>query len=349
MPKFADPLHSGQVQHDENADQESAGRFIWTDDFGPDPKFFGRNSILMISKAVLPVAGEGTRLFPVTKEQPKTMLPVFDRGTNGELCVKPLLQMIYEQLFDSGVREFLFVVGRDRLIIQNHFTPDFSSVDDLASKGKAGAAENLRSFYQIVDASEITWVDQRSPNGFGDAVLQAERFVGDDDFIVHAGDTFIRTEGDWHLRRFIERGEHSEITMMVRPVMNPERFGVIRSRLSNGEHVVLEAIEKPRKYISNLAIMPIYSFTPSIFAALRSTGIGFGGEIQLTDGIQRSIQKGQKVRALELPIDSVWVDVGTPESYWEAQELTHNLFSKENRLMEAVVNARMIQTQQRVV
>lgn len=274
------------------------------------------------------------------------MLPVFDRGTNGELCVKPVLQMIYEQLFASGVREFFFVVGRDKQVIQNHFSPDSSLVRDLIRKGKVNTAENLNSLYKMVESSEITWIDQPSPKGFGDAVLQAERFVGGDDFIVHAGDTYIMTEGNWHITRSLERLEDSEITMIVRPVKDPERFGVIRSRRSNGGHVVLEAIEKPRKFVSNLAIMPVYSFSSSIFAHLKSTSFGFGGEIQLTDGIQRSILNGRKVWALELPIDSVWIDVGTPESYWEAQELTHNLYSKQNEFSESFVNGSMIQIQQ---
>lgn len=300
----------------------------------------------MITKAIVPIAGEGTRLFPATKEQPKTMLPVFDRGTNGELCVKPILQMIYEQLFESGVRQFFFVVGRDKRIIQNHFTPDLSSVEDLSRKGKFKTAENLLSFYKMVNASEITWVDQPRPNGFGGAVLQAERFVGGDDFIVHAGDTYIVTERNWHLARSLQREEDCDITMLVRPVENPERFGVIRSRHSKGRHVVLEAIEKPRTPVSNLAIMPVYSFTSSIFSALKNAGHGFGGEMQLTDGIQSSILKGQKVTAHELPINSVWVDVGTPESYWEAQELTHNLFSKQSGLMEEMVESGIIQIQQ---
>jgi len=300
----------------------------------------------LTKKAIVPIAGEGTRLFPVTKEQPKTMLPVFDRGTNGELCVKPVLQMIYEQLFASGVREFFFVVGRDKRIIQNHFSADSTLVRDLIRKGKVNTADNLESFYKMMDASEITWVDQPSPKGFGDAVLQAERFVGGDDFIVHAGDTYIRTEGNWHLTRSLERREDSEITMIVRPVKDPERFGVIRSRKSIGGHIVLEAIEKPRKFVSNLAIMPVYSFSASIFEDLKSTSFGFGGEVQLTDGIQRSILNGRKVRALELPIDSVWIDVGTPESYWEAQELTHNLFTSKNEFTESVVNGRMFQIPQ---
>ncbi len=302
----------------------------------------------MITKAVLPVAGLGTRLLPVTKEQPKAMLPVFSRGVNGELCVKPLLQMIFEQLFIAGIREFCFIVGRDKQVIQNHFAGDSPFVRHLKERRKIDSADNLRALYKMISKSELHWIDQLNPSGFGDAVLKAESFVDNDDFLVHAGDTCIMTAHDWHLTKCLEREEGEDVTKVVKQVKDPERFGVIRSRMFGDKQSVLEAIEKPKKFVSNLAIMPMYSFGPSIFEALRSIGAGVGGEIQLTDGIQNLIQHGEQVNAVELPRSSVWVDVGTPESYWQAQELTHNLFTGRFNLLEPVTNDSMVELERAV-
>ncbi len=284
----------------------------------------------MITKAVIPAAGMGTRLLPATKEQPKEMLPVFSRGSDGGLCVKPLLQLVFEQLFSVGIRDFCFIVGRGKRAIEDHFTPDISYVERLRGTGRKEKADELSSFYDMIEVSTLYWINQPKPRGFGDAVLKAESFAGDDDFLVLAGDTLIVSDENWHLRRCIQRKVKGgdDATLVVRRVEDPKRFGVIRSRKSGrNEYIVLEAIEKPKKFVSNLALMPVYSFDSSIFGALKKVKAGVGDEIQLTDGIQNLVKSGKQVRAIELSKDAVWVDVGTPESYWEAQQLTHKLFA----------------------
>ena len=284
----------------------------------------------VITKAVIPAAGMGTRLLPATKEQPKEMLPVFSRGADGGLCVKPLLQLVFEQLFSVGIREFCFIVGRGKRAIEDHFTPDISYVERLRGTGRKEKADELSSFYDMIEVSTLYWINQPKPRGFGDAVLKAESFASDDDFLVLAGDTLIVSDENWHLRRCIQRKVKGgdDATLVVRKVEDPKRFGVIRSRKSGkNEYIVLEAIEKPKKFVSNLALMPVYSFDASIFSALKKVKAGAGDEIQLTDGIQSLVRSGKQVRAIELSKDAVWVDVGTPESYWEAQQLTHKLFA----------------------
>ena len=101
----------------------------------------------MISKVVIPSAGLGTRLFPATKEQPKEMLPIFSKDKNGSVVVKPLLQVVFEQLYDSGLREFCYVVGREKRSIEDHFTPDASCISMLEGLGKNGQATDLADFY----------------------------------------------------------------------------------------------------------------------------------------------------------------------------------------------------------
>jgi UTP--glucose-1-phosphate uridylyltransferase len=289
--------------------------------------------INMITKAVIPAAGVGERLLPATKEQPKELLPVFARGVNGDLCLKPLIQSIFEQLFTVGIREFCFIVGRSKRAIEDHFTPDYSYLERLYSSKKEAKAKELNSFYALIEKSKISWINQNLPSGFGHAVLQAETFVGDNDFLIHAGDTLIMSEGDWHLKRCMQRKikADDDATLVVRRVQDPRRFGVVRAKkIGKNEYSVLEAIEKPIEFISDLALMPVYSFERSIFSALKKVKPGVGGEIQLTDGIQHLIKGGKKVRAIEITKSIVWIDVGTPESYWTAQELTHRLYSKDS-------------------
>src|SRR3990170_6133790 len=131
----------------------------------------------MIRKVVIPAAGLGTRLFPATKEQPKEMLPIFSTTTNGDPSVKPLLQMVFEQLYDSGLREFCYVVGREKRSIEDHFTPDSNSISMLEGMGKNGQAADLEEFYEKLKTSTIMWVNQPEPKGFGSAVLMAQPFV----------------------------------------------------------------------------------------------------------------------------------------------------------------------------
>src|SRR5437899_12183644 len=158
----------------------------------------------LLKKVVIPAAGLGTRLLSVTKEQPKEMLPVFARAKNGDLCLKPIVQLVFEQLHQVGFREFCFVVGRGKRAIEDHFTPDFPYVSMLESKGLDGPAEDLENFYKMIDSSTVSWVNQPEPRGFGDVVLKAKSFVGDDKFMVHAGDSnFLARDAD-HQRRVMD-------------------------------------------------------------------------------------------------------------------------------------------------
>src|SRR5881296_1686519 len=102
----------------------------------------------------------GTRLLSATKEQPKEMLPIFARGMRGDLCLKHIVQLIFEQLYSVGFREFCFIVGRGKRAIEDHFTPDRAFVSMLDSKGKDGPAVDLESFYKMIEGSTVSWVNQ---------------------------------------------------------------------------------------------------------------------------------------------------------------------------------------------
>jgi len=275
---------------------------------------------------VVPAAGLGTRLFPATKEQPKEMLPIFSRSVNGDVCVKPLLQLVFEQLYDAGFREFCFVVGRGKRSIEDHFTPDFNSVVMLKNAGKGGKASDLDSFYVKLKTSTIIWVNQPEPKGFGDAVLMALPFVQNEHCLVHAGDTYIISKDSGHLRLLIEVYERfkADAAFIVQEIEDPRQYGVIEvEEMEEGVYKVKGAVEKPEKPSTNLAIMPIYVFRPVIFDALKKTLPGKGGEIQLTDAIQRLIDWGMNVCAVRLNPDELRLDIGSPETYWEALSLSY--------------------------
>ena len=280
-------------------------------------------------KAVIPVAGLGTRLLTATKVQPKEMLPVF-ATEGGELCIKPLVQLVFEQLFDFGIREFCFVVGRGKRAIEDHFTPDGDYLKRLTAKQKATAtakpmmASALERFYRRVDEASIMWVNQPVPLGFGHAVLQAKVFAGEDPFLVHAGDAYVYCNNFGHLRRLLSSFEDgAECSLALRRVPDPRQYGVATGRSSRGLVAIDEIVEKPKAPKSNLAVTPVYLFRHSIFDAIEEAGPGIGGELQLTDGIQTLLKEGKKVVGVELRADESWIDIGTPATYWEALRISY--------------------------
>ena len=275
-------------------------------------------------KAVIPVAGLGTRLLTATKVQPKEMLPIFARE-GGQLCLKPLVQLVFEQLFDFGVREFCFVVGRGKRAIEDHFSPDEEYVRRLAKRDKTASpapkstiASVLEKFYRRVDRASIMWVNQPVPLGFGHAVLQARIFAGREPILVHAGDAYVYTKDFGHLRRLFSSFENAECSLALRKVPDPRHYGVATGKSSRGVVTIDEIVEKPKVPKSHLAVAPVYMFRDSIFRAIISAGAGLGGEMQLTDGIQRLIERGKRVCGVELRPDETWIDIGTPETYWNA-------------------------------
>ncbi|MFQ6115854.1 MAG: sugar phosphate nucleotidyltransferase, partial [bacterium] len=183
----------------------------------------------MIKKAVIPAAGSGTRLLPATKEMPKGMLPIFTLGQNGEVCLIPTLQAVFEQLYDTGFREFCFIVGRGKRTIEDHFTPDWGFVEDLNGKNKAKLACRLEGFYEKVNSSTIVFVNQPRPKGFGDAVLRARAFTDNEDFLVHASDDLILSEHDDYLKKLIAVFEEytADAVLLVERVEDLKGYGVI--------------------------------------------------------------------------------------------------------------------------
>lgn len=283
----------------------------------------------MIRKVVIPAAGLGTRLFPATKEQPKEMLPIFSTTANGDMSVKPVVQMVFEQLYDAGLREFCYVVGRGKRGIEDHFTPDVNCIRNLESMGKNGQAADLENFYEKLATSTIMWVNQPEPKGFGNAVLMAQPFVQKERCLVHAGDSFIISKDMDYIKKLLGAYEQfkADAAFIVLEIENPRQYGIVEGdEVDAGIFKVKAAVEKPEKPRTNLAIMAMYVFHPVIFKALEATKPGRNGEIQLTDAIQKLIDWGLSVYAVKLDKSYAHLDVGSPERYWDALTLSYQRF-----------------------
>ena len=137
---------------------------------------------LMVNTVVVPAAGLGSRLFTVTKESPKEMVPVFYKTNDGTILLKPLLEVIFENLYDSGFRNFCFVVGRGKETIENHFSPHYDFIELLKKKGEKDYVKILSKLYRKIEKSSIVWVRQHVQKGIGPATILAKDFVGDKPF-----------------------------------------------------------------------------------------------------------------------------------------------------------------------
>jgi len=269
----------------------------------------------MINKIVIPAGGLGTRLLPITKVMPKEMMPLFLHDKNGEIIVKPLIQIIYEKFFKFGLREYCVIVGKQKRTIKDHFTPNQKFLRNFHKNTRFRT--DLEKFHSMLNKSKIFWVNQPNPRGFGDAVKHAGSFVGNDDFLVTAGDTLLPT-GDKIIKKLLNsklQGENDAI-ILLKKVSNPKRFGVAVIKEEKHKIKVINVEEKPKKPKSNLSIVALYRFRPSIIKALNEIKPN-KTELQLTSGIQKLIDWGGNVSAIILDEKDQVIDIGTAESYLE--------------------------------
>ena len=275
-----------------------------------------------MTKVIITAAGKGTRLLPFTKEMPKEMMPIFSTVFTNKKVVLPLLQYVYEQLYSMNFRDYCFVVGREKRSIEDHFTPHETYLRDLVGDYK----KVMSKFYQKLENSHLVWINQNRPLGFGDAIRRTERYVGKEDFIVHAGDVAILSNSKHPILRLIETAKKNsdvKAILLCKKVRNSKRYGVPTiDKLSENLFNVKEVVEKPDKPKSEFGILPLYYFRSDIFSSLKKIKPGKGKEFQLTDAIQRMIQEKQKVLAITLDKNEEEVDVGTVESYKNAQDVT---------------------------
>jgi len=275
-----------------------------------------------VTKVVITAAGKGTRLLPFTKEMPKEMMPIFSKISTNKKIVLPLLQFIYEQLYSMNFRDYCFVVGREKRTIEDHFTPHESYLRDLSGDYK----KIIAKFYEKLEKSHLVWINQNRPLGFGDAVKRSERYVGKEDFIVHAGDVTILSNFKHPLLRLIETAKVNpdvKAILLCKKISDFKRYGVPTvKKISNKLFEVTEVVEKPDNPKSEFGILPMYYFKSEIFSALKKIKPGKGKEFQLTDAIQELIKEKHKVYAITLNKNDEEIDVGTVSSYRDAQDIT---------------------------
>jgi len=262
-----------------------------------------------LKKAVFPVAGLGSRFLPVTKASPKEMLPIVD---------KPLIQYAVEEAAAAGITEMVFVTGRNKRAIEDHFDKAYELETELERKGKDVLLEKVRSV--LPEGVRCIYIRQPEPLGLGHAVLCAQAVIGDDPFAVLLADDLIDANPPAMARmaQVFEREGSSLLGVEEVPRDQTQSYGIVTIDRMNGDLGRIHSIvEKPRpaEAPSNLAVVGRYVLTPRIFELLAALTPGAGGEIQLTDAISELLVH-ERVLAVRLP--GKRFDCGSKLGYLEA-------------------------------
>ncbi|WP_422659322.1 UTP--glucose-1-phosphate uridylyltransferase GalU [Paenibacillus sp. EC2-1] len=252
-----------------------------------------------VKKAIIPAAGLGTRFLPATKAMPKEMLPIVD---------KPTIQYIVEEAVASGIEDIIIVTGKGKRSIEDHFDHAFELENNLFSKGKFDLLDEVRRSSNV----DIHYIRQKEAKGLGHAVWCARNFIGDEPFAVLLGDDIVQSSKPCirQLAEQFEKLQKSVIGVQTVPFEQTQRYGIVAplerfDRLYEVDYFV----EKPQagQAPSRLAIMGRYILTPEIFDFLEHQEEGAGGEIQLTDAIQK-LNMSQGVYAYDF--EGIRYDVG---------------------------------------
>ena len=273
-----------------------------------------------LNKAVFPVAGLGTRFLPATKAQPKEMLPVVD---------KPLIQYAVEEAYNAGIRHMIFVTGRNKRAIEDHFDTAYELENELEVAGKHELLALVRSI-QAADM-DFSYVRQPRSLGLGHAVLCAERMVGNEPFAVLLADDLMTGPigGQPVLAQMAQQFkalQQSMLAVQEVPLDQTRRYGIVAgtalaaqaAQLGGGRVIKVSAmVEKPEPELapSRMAVAGRYILTPAVFKHIRGQQPGVGGELQLTDGIA-SLMSEESVYALEYK--GKRYDCGSKEGFLEA-------------------------------
>ncbi len=284
--------------------------------------------------AVITTAGLGTRLLTATKASPKTLLPLYYRSfdRNKEPLLRPLIEIIFENLYDNGFRKFCFIVGtKNKKSILNHMVPDQEYIKLLKKRNNQfdkRFVNALQKLYRKFEKCEIKWISQNSPMGFGHALLASKKFVGTKPFLLHTGDAYFPDYS--FLNDFIKSSQYDKkvtTTLLLQYKKSLKGFGIAQTKKMVPLDVVFHVAEKPKKPRSNLAILPIYILKPDIFEALEKTGLGYNNELQVTDAISTLMAWNRKVTAYNFR-NNKWFDIGTAREYFHALNHSFKIATK---------------------
>ncbi|WP_017153509.1 UTP--glucose-1-phosphate uridylyltransferase GalU [Bacillus bingmayongensis] len=284
-----------------------------------------------VRKAIIPAAGLGTRFLPATKAMPKEMLPIVD---------KPTIQYIVEEAIESGIEDIIIVTGKGKRAIEDHFDHSFELEENLLAKEKFELLAKVQESSKI----NIHYIRQKEPKGLGHAVWCARKFIGNEPFAVLLGDDIVQADKPC-LRQLMDeydKTKASVIGVQTVPENETHRYGIINPlEQQDRRYQVRTFVEKPAQGTapSNLAIMGRYILTSEIFALLEGQQTGAGGEIQLTDAIQR-LNETQRVFAYDF--EGKRYDVGeklgfiqtTIEMAMQHEELKQDILNYMKKLVE---------------
>ncbi len=271
-------------------------------------------------KAVIPAAGLGTRMLPLTKAQPKEMLPILD---------KPAIQYVVEEAVASGISDILIITGKGKRAVEDHFSRNIELETFLKARGKEGELQKIRD--TDIDA-DIFFVQQKEPRGLGDALLFAEKHVGSEPFVLMLGDDIIFDEVPAAKQLINIYWKYNRPVIGIEDVENKEipRYGIIKSTGEPAEGLfdIEDIVEKPaiEDAPSNHAIIGRYLLTPEIFTYLRKTETDAGGELQLTDALR---MYNREHRMFGLRFGGTRVDTGNLEGWLSANITAARFFRPE--------------------
>lgn len=263
---------------------------------------------MKVKKAVIPAAGLGTRFLPVTKAQPKEMLPIIDI---------PVIQFVVEEAVASGIKDIIIITGKNKRAIEDHFDRSIELENFLEKKGKT---ETLNDLKKISELANIHFIRQKEPLGLGHAVYCAKDHIGNNPFAVMLGDDFYIAKTP-HLKQLLyafDKLGGSVIDVNKISTEKISRYGIIDyNKIDEKTFIIKDIIEKPipEKAPSNMAFMGRAIFVPEIFKFIEKAKPGYGEEIQLTDAI-REMCKKYKTYALQC--EGKRYDVGDKIEYLKA-------------------------------
>ncbi|HEY6865455.1 MAG TPA: UTP--glucose-1-phosphate uridylyltransferase GalU [Burkholderiales bacterium] len=234
---------------------------------------------MKVTKAVFPVAGMGSRFLPATKASPKEMMPIVD---------KPLIQYAFEEAAAAGITDMIFITGRNKRAIEDHFDKAYELEAELAARGKSELLESVREV--IPKSVNCIYIRQAEPLGLGHAVLCARSVVGDQPFAVLLADDLIDAKRPviGQMADLYAKDPYSILGVQEIPREQTDQYGIVAVEPRSGDLARITAIvekPKPQAAPSTLAVVGRYILSPRIFGHLQKLQVGAGGEIQLTDAI----------------------------------------------------------------
>lgn len=279
-----------------------------------------------IRKAVFPVGGLGTRFLPATKSIPKEMLPVVS---------KPLIQYAFEEAKEAGIEQFIFVMGRNKNAISNHFDNSYELQNVLSSKEKALELELTKGW--MPPAGSIVFLRQQEPKGLGHAIHCARNVVGEEPFAVVLADELLKSKTNF-LTEMINLYNKTHGNIIALGEVKKEmvsNYGIVKAEVQGSECKISDMVEKPalKDAPSNLSIAGRYILSPEIFSYIEKSKPGSGGEIQLTDAMEAMLASGSEFYGKIF--NGERFDCGNPVGFLEA----NIAYSMENKdMQEAVKN-----------